>query len=121
INRELSWLAFNRRVWEEANNLNHPLFERVRFLSIAASNMEEFFMVRVAGLKGQIRANVKERSIDGLLPEQQLEKIYAAASLIIDDIQATWHDLREELREHDIDILSRAELGKNDLKFLRRK
>jgi polyphosphate kinase len=121
LNRELSWLAFNRRVWEESNNLGHPLFERVRFLSIAASNMEEFFMVRVAGLRGQSKAGVKERSIDGLSPEQQLEKVYAAASGIIDDIQATWHDLRQELREHHIEILARAELKKSDLKFLQRK
>ncbi|MCD8562680.1 MAG: RNA degradosome polyphosphate kinase [Alphaproteobacteria bacterium] len=121
LNREISWLAFNRRVWEEANNLNHPLFERVRFLSIAASNMEEFFMVRVAGLRGQAKAGVKERSIDGLSAEQQLEKIYAAASSFIDEIHSTWRDLQEELREHHIDILSRSELKKNDLKFLQRK
>ncbi|HRQ61754.1 MAG TPA: RNA degradosome polyphosphate kinase, partial [Alphaproteobacteria bacterium] len=110
LNRELSWLAFNRRVWEEANNPAHPLFERVRFLSITASNMEEFFMVRVAGLRGQKKAGVEERSIDGLSAEQQLEKIYASASTIIDDIQRTWHDLREELRQEKVEILARAEL-----------
>lgn len=121
LNRELSWLAFNRRVWEEANNPGHPLFERVRFLSITASNMEEFFMVRVAGLRGQKKAGVEERSIDGLSAEQQLEKIYASASTIIDDIQRTWHDLREELRQEKVEILARAELKKSELKFLRKK
>lgn len=121
LNRELSWLAFNRRVWEEANNLAHPLFERIRFLSITASNMEEFFMVRVAGLRGQMKAGVKDRSIDGLMAEQQLEKIYTEASAIIDAIHATWHDLREELKEHEIEILSRGDLKKNDIKHLQRK
>jgi len=118
INRELSWLAFNSRVLEEAMNAQHPLLERVRFLSISSANLDEFYMVRVAGLKGQVRAGVSTISQDGLSPAQQLAAINQAAQGLMDEQQRIWVVLKTELADEGIKVLDRTELSIRDKKWL---
>lgn len=118
INRELSWLHFNRRVLEEAENLAHPLLERVFFLSISASNLDEFFMVRVAGLMGQARAGINKLSDDGLTPQEQLALIREHVSSLVEAQQRCWAQLRQELEVEDIKIIESSALERADLKWL---
>lgn len=117
FNRELSWLAFNSRVLEEAANTSHPLLERVRFLSISANNLDEFYMVRVAGLRAQVNQGVKRRSDDGLTASEQLEKINAYASELMEGQYACWTTLVEDLAENRILILEQDDLSGADLAF----
>ena len=118
VNRELSWLAFNERVLEEAGNKNHPLLERLRFLSISANNLDEFFMVRVAGLRGQVRANVSAVSADGLTPRQQLAAINQRSGELMRDQQAHWRTLRQELRGVGLYVMDVAEISPAEKEWL---
>lgn len=104
FNRELSWLAFNMRVLEEAQNEAVPLLERVRFLAISASNLDEFYMVRVAGLRTQALAGIQAPSLDGATPTQQLSKIRKKAGKLITRQQSVWKDLRKALAAGNIKI-----------------
>ncbi|MBU1211871.1 MAG: RNA degradosome polyphosphate kinase [Alphaproteobacteria bacterium] len=113
-NRELSWLQFNARVLEEASNSNHPLLERLRFLSISASNLDEFYMVRVAGIQGQIINGVTTLSQDGLTPAQQLERINTFAAELVDRKEACWVGLRKELSATGITIVEPEDLTANE-------
>jgi len=118
INRELSWLAFNTRVLEEADNPIHPLLERLRFLSISAANLDEFYMVRVAGLKGQVANGVNNISQDGLTPAQQLVVINREATALLEKQSDCWNRVRSELRHAGIAVIDIGELTRTDRKWL---
>lgn len=118
VNREFSWLQFNRRVLDESHNPSHPLLERLRFLSISATNLDEFFMVRVAGLAGQVRAGIAIKSPDGRTPEEQLEQILLEVSSLQEDQQKSFSLLAELLRKEGVEIVRTAPLSKEDKAWL---
>jgi len=117
-NRELSWLQFNRRVLEEALNPRHPLLERLRFLSISASNLDEFYMVRAAGLYGQVAAGVAALSADGLTPSQQLEQINEFVARLVAEKQACWRALRAEMAEAGIHLVEPRDIRPQEKAWL---
>ena len=118
INRELSWLAFNERVLEEAMNERHPLLERVRFLSISGTNLDEFFMVRVAGLRAQVQAGVTSLSQDGRTPLQQFRQVNSRAAKLMTRQQEIWQVLREELAATGVSVLHPSDLKTKDEEWM---
>ncbi|KAA3448320.1 RNA degradosome polyphosphate kinase [Mesorhizobium sp. SARCC-RB16n] len=118
VNREFSWLQFNRRVLEESLNTHHPLLERVRFLSISAANLDEFFMVRVAGLAGQVREGIVLKSPDGRTPEQQLEQLLREVERLQEDQQKSLSALTVLLNKEGIESISRDALTKDERVWL---
>ena len=118
INRELSWLAFNTRVQEEADNKDHPLMERLKFLSISGSNLDEFFMVRVAGLHGQKLAGVDNRSQEDMTPAQQLDKIHARTNELMTRQQNSWLTILEEMKAHNIEVVGSHDIPQENEEWL---
>jgi polyphosphate kinase len=118
INRELSWLAFNFRVLEEAGNKSYPLLERLRFVSISSANLDEFYMVRVAGLKGQMHAGVTVASADGRTPAQQLQAIGSVVDDLLQDQQEIFRELCKELTKADFHLVEGRHLDIDEKTWL---
>ena len=118
LNRELSWLSFNWRVLAEASNPRHPLLERLRFLSISASNLDEFFMVRLAGLKGQVANGVTQKSLDGRTPAEQLLEVSQESARLIREQEAVWRRLQVDLAEAGISVVTAKDLSAEEVDWL---
>ena len=118
LNRELSWLSFNWRVLAEASNPRHPLLERLRFLSISASNLDEFFMVRLAGLKGQVANGVTQKSLDGRTPAEQLLEVSQESARLIREQEAVWRRLQVEFAEAGISVVTAKDLSAEEVDWL---
>lgn len=118
LNRELSWLQFNMRVLEEAENPRHPLLERLRFLSISGNNLDEFYMVRVAGLRGQCDLKLEVFSDDKKTPFQQLQQVNDLADQLMGKQQEVWAKLNRELRENNITVLELGEISEDEREWI---
>jgi len=119
LNRELTWLSFNQRVLREAEDSRNPLLERLKFLAIVNSNLDEFFMKRIGGLKRQLGAGVARLTVDGRTPKQQIDECYEQVRAKEMRQHDTLHTILAELRQHDIKLLSYGELSQEDATHLR--
>jgi len=119
FNRELSWLKFNTRVLEEAENKRHPLLERLRFISISATNLDEFYSVRVAGLRQQARNGITKASQDGLTPQQQLDRIFIDAGILMAEQQRIWNEIRSEMKRAGLGVVDEDDINDADTEWLR--
>ncbi len=121
FNRELSWLAFNRRVLDQAENAEYPLLERLRFLSFVASNLDEFFEIRVAGLIQQVESHITKAGMDGLGPKEQLRRIHSVSAALVDDQYKCWHkQIVPGLADEGIYFKTREELNRRELAWLKK-
>jgi polyphosphate kinase len=118
FNRELSWLAFNTRVLEEAENIHNPLLERLRFLSISANNLDEFYMVRVAGLRAQVRNGVRSKSQDGMTPAHIIDRIDTVAGQLLRRQSRVWHTLRSGLAKAGLAVIDAEKLNASEKAWL---